>query len=130
MADKDALTARRLAQARGRERSLDLDAAHALNAFLTCSGPEREEHFIRFGERARDERDTHLVWSGGHLERDVLEPPIDRGNGGRLLLVDRADIFFAAQLSLEHLGAIEGDDQRVAIFHATHISRRRKAVDI
>ena len=71
------------------------------NPLLAGARPEREQHVVGLGERARDERDADLVRPGGDLERDVLEAAVDRGDRGRLLLVDRLEVLFAADLSLE-----------------------------
>ena len=48
----------------------------------------------------------------------------------RLQLVDRLHVFLAADLPLEHLGAVDRRDERVPVLHAAHVPGDRETADV
>ena len=136
-AAEDALAARRVAQARSRERPVDLeplDLQRALLAFddpdLAAAGHERLQDGVGFRHGARDERGRDRVRPGRHRHADVLEPAVDLGDGRSLAQIDRFDVVGPADLVLEHLLAVDRENQPVPVFEAFDVARPSEAAEV
>ena len=118
LAAEDARTARRLAQALGVERPLQLERLHAIEAILTAALREHLQLVVGLGEGAALERDTDLVRPGRREELDVLQPRVDPIERTVLHLIVKLHVLFAADHRLVDQLVVERDDERVLELHA------------
>ena len=120
----------RLADARWLERPDHLETADAGDAVFAGSGAERVQHLVRLRVRPGHERHTNLVRTGRETHGNVLEPAVDGGHGRGLLLVDRLQVVFTTDLSLEDLAPVDCHDERVTVFHAADVPGARQPGDV
>src|SRR5690606_6812957 len=116
IAGEDPATAfRRLGEPGRPVRPDDLDAEHARHVRHPFAGNHRVQVVIRLREASRDERRADLAIAGLHRKAKIAETVLDLADGFDLTLVDGTQIVLAAELALEHLLAVDRQDDLVPI---------------
>src|SRR5690606_23664180 len=87
----------------------------ALPIWQQLAGGEALELEVRLGVTSRDEGRADLAVARLDRQANVLESLLDRLDGRDLQLVDRAQVFLAAELALEDALAVDREDDLVAV---------------
>ena len=121
-----AIPAGRAQRRRDLEGPSDLEAPgfqHLHPSARTHTVSERGHQILGLGVRPTRKQHGHLVLAGLDGEANVLQPTVDGIDAGRLLLIDRSQIFVAADARLVDDLAVEGDHDSVGVLNARGADR-------